>query len=38
MTYDEIGKSLGIPSGTVGSRRNKALNVLKEKFKKIYNE
>ena len=38
MSYDEIGKSLGIPAGTVGSRRNKALNILKEKFKMIYNE
>ena len=38
MTYDEIGKSLGIPSGTVGSRRNKALKIIKEKFKMIYNE
>ena len=38
MTYDEIGNSLGIPAGTVGSRRNKALNILKENFKIIYNE
>ena len=38
MSYDEIGKSLGIPAGTVGSRRNKALNILKNKFKNIYNE
>ena len=38
MSYDEIGKSLGIPAGTVGSRRNKALNILKEKFNIIYNE
>jgi RNA polymerase sigma factor (sigma-70 family) len=38
MSYDEIGKSLGIPAGTVGSRRNKALNILKEKFRIIYNE
>jgi RNA polymerase sigma factor (sigma-70 family) len=38
MTYDEIGNSLGIPAGTVGSRRNKALNTIKEKFKMIYDE
>lgn len=38
MSYNEIGKSLGIPAGTVGSRRNKALNMIKEKFKMIYNE
>jgi len=38
MSYNEIGKSLGIPAGTVGSRRNKALNILKEKFNIIYSE
>ena len=38
MSYNEIGKSLDIPSGTVGSRRNKALNLLKESFKMIYGE
>jgi RNA polymerase sigma-70 factor (ECF subfamily) len=38
MSYDEIGKSLGIPAGTVGSRRNKAINIVKEKFKMIYSE
>ena len=38
MSYDEIGKLLGIPAGTVGSRRNKALNIIKEKFKMIYDE
>jgi RNA polymerase sigma factor (sigma-70 family) len=38
MSYEEIGKSLGIPAGTVGSRRNKAINTIKEKFKNIYNE
>lgn len=36
MSYDEIGKSLGIPAGTVGSRRNKAIGIMKEKFNKIY--
>ena len=38
MTYDEIGKSLGIPAGTIGSRRNKALNTIKENLKMIYGE
>ena len=38
MSYNEIGKSLGIPSGTVGSRRNKALKIIKEKLKIIYGE
>ena len=36
MTYEEIGKSLGVPAGTVGSRRNKAIGIMKEKIKKIY--
>lgn len=36
LTYEEIGKSLGIPAGTVGSRRNKAIGIMREKFKKIY--
>ena len=38
MSYDKIGKSLGIPAGTVGSRRNKAVNIIKEKFKIVYDE
>ena len=38
MSYDEIGRSLGIPAGTVGSRRNKAIKIMKEKFQKIYGE
>ena len=38
MSYDEIGELLGIPAGTVGSRRNKALHIIKEKFRIIYNE
>jgi RNA polymerase sigma factor (sigma-70 family) len=38
MSYDEIGKSLGIPSGTVGSRRNNAINIMKKRFKLIYGE
>ena len=36
MSYEEVGKTLGIPAGTVGSRRNKAISVMKEKFNKIY--
>ena len=36
MTHDEISKSLSIPAGTVGSRRNKAIGMMREKFKKIY--
>lgn len=32
LTYEEIGQSLGIPSGTVGSRRNAAMKVLREKL------
>lgn len=35
LSYDEIGKSLGIPGGTVGSRRNKAINIMKDKFNKL---
>lgn len=38
MSYDEIGESLDIPAGTVGSRRNKAISKIKEKFKMIYCE
>ena len=36
MSYEEVGKILGIPSGTVGSRRNKAIGILKEKLNMIY--
>lgn len=36
MTYEEVGKILGIPSGTVGSRRNKAVSIMKEKLIKVY--
>ncbi|MFC1495169.1 RNA polymerase sigma factor [Thermodesulfobacteriota bacterium] len=38
LSYKEIGESLGIPAGTVGSRRNRAINIMKEKFRKIYGE
>jgi RNA polymerase sigma-70 factor (ECF subfamily) len=30
MSYDQIGKALSVPPGTVGSRRNRALKRLKE--------
>lgn len=36
MSYDEVGKTLGIPTGTVGSRRNKAISIMKEKINKLY--
>ena len=36
MSYEEVGDILGIPSGTVGSRRNKAIGIMKEKFNKYY--
>jgi RNA polymerase sigma factor (sigma-70 family) len=36
MSYEEVGKALGTPAGTVGSRKNKAISILKEKFNKIY--
>lgn len=29
LTYEQIGEALGIPAGTVGSRRNRALRELK---------
>jgi RNA polymerase sigma-70 factor (ECF subfamily) len=32
MSYDEVGRALGIPAGTVGSRRNKALRLLEERL------
>jgi RNA polymerase sigma factor (sigma-70 family) len=32
MSYDEIGRALSIPPGTVGSRRNRALRLLREKL------
>lgn len=32
LSYDEIGKTLGIPAGTVGSRRNAALARLAEEL------
>jgi RNA polymerase sigma-70 factor (ECF subfamily) len=35
MTYEEVGKVLGIPPGTVGSRRNKALKILRESFEAL---
>lgn len=35
LSYEEVGKVLGIPSGTVGSRRNKALKILKKNFETL---
>ncbi len=35
MTYEEVGKTLRIPPGTVGSRRNKALKILRENFEAL---
>ena len=32
MTYDQIGRVLSIPAGTVGSRRHRALTVLRRKM------
>jgi len=32
MNYEQIGQALGIPAGTVASRRNRALKILKEKL------
>jgi RNA polymerase sigma-70 factor (ECF subfamily) len=34
MTYEQIGESLGIPPGTVGSRRNRALRELKVRLER----
>lgn len=36
MSYEDVSKIMGIPAGTVGSRRNKAISILREKFKKLY--
>ena len=38
MSYEEVGKTLGIPAGTVGSRRNKAVSIMKEKFYRLYGQ
>jgi len=32
LTYEQIGNSLGIPAGTVGSRRNTALALLQKRL------
>jgi RNA polymerase sigma-70 factor (ECF subfamily) len=32
LGYDEIASALGVPTGTVGSRRNRALKLLREKL------
>jgi len=34
LRYDQIGAVLGIPEGTVGSRRNRALKLLRESLSK----
>ena len=36
MSYENVAKILGIPAGTVGSRRNKAIGIMRDKFKKYY--
>ncbi len=38
MSYDEAGKALGIPAGTVGSRRNKAISIMRERFNRLYGQ
>jgi len=38
LTYEQIARCLGIPSGTVGSRRNKALQILHKKLANILGE
>lgn len=35
MTYEEVGRALGIPPGTVGSRRNTAMRLMREKFERL---
>lgn len=32
LTYDRVGEILGIPTGTVGSRRHRALRLLRERL------
>ena len=32
LTYDEVAEILGIPTGTVGSRRHRALRLLRERL------
>lgn len=36
MTYAEVGRALGIPAGTVGSRRNRALALLQQELGELY--
>lgn len=38
MSYAEIARVLGIPAGTVGSRRHKALQLLKERLGPLFDE
>ena len=32
LSYEEVGRVLGIPAGTVGSRRHRALGLLRERL------
>ena len=38
MSYEEVGAALGISSGTVGSRRNRALTALRKRIKALREE
>lgn len=38
MTYEQIGRSLGIPAGTVGSRRHQALKRLRQALGPLIDE
>jgi RNA polymerase sigma factor (sigma-70 family) len=38
LGYDEVGAALGIPAGTVGSRRHRALRMLRERLGKESDE
>ncbi len=38
LTYEQIGLSLGIPPGTVGSRRNTAMKLLQQRLEPIMEE
>lgn len=37
MTYEQVAEALSIPSGTVGSRRNKAIKLLRDKLVALEN-
>jgi RNA polymerase sigma-70 factor, ECF subfamily len=38
MSYEEIGAALGVPAGTVGSRKNRALRLMREMMKEAGDE